>query len=356
MKNISFIIVALAVVLGFWSCKKENMLEVNEMRVFPISADATDGSKAIVTPEGKVKFYMCDHLYVAYQGNNYGCSVVYKGNGENSFFNGPFNVPDNIQFTDSVPLHFFGLAGVSGKGVQDAYWTEEQLEYTTTATRTCISLQNLGKDSNGNMNMDDLILSMPYICFGVSKEPFPTKTNKYTVELYNKCAMVKYNVAAGIPYYKEIYIKGLNNVVDVDFSVPYYKFKDMNSELAQFTNNGYDDDGFRFFCGEGKIQTASLLTPGSDKVINVTDPKNLIIDGVIIIPYREEPKNEKDKTYCYSLLLPQKEVNELSCFYYDDNGKKVDLTIEIIDWNGEPAKEVVENWYYEINITTKEDS
>ena len=356
MKNISFIIVALAVVLGFWSCKKENMLEVNEMRVFPISADATDGSKAIVTPEGKVKFYMCDHLYVAYQGNNYGCSVVYKGNGENSFFNGPFNVPDNIVLNDA-PLHFFGLAGVSGDGVQDAYWTEVQLGNTTTATKTCISLQNLGKDSNGNMNMDDLILSMPYICFGVSEDPFPTKTNKYTVNLYNKCAMVKYNVAAGIPYYKEIYIEGLNNVVDVDFRVPYYKFKNMDSELAPFTNNGYDDNGFRFFCGEGKIQKASLLTPGSDKVIKGSYPNNLIIDGVIIIPYREEPKNEKDKTYCYSLLLPQtKGLNNLSGFYFDDNGKKVDLTIKIIDWNGNPATQVLENWYYEINITTKEDS
>lgn len=56
MKNLSYVIVALAVVLGFGSCKKENMLEVNEMRVFSVSADATDGTKAIVTPQGVSNF------------------------------------------------------------------------------------------------------------------------------------------------------------------------------------------------------------------------------------------------------------------------------------------------------------
>ena len=119
------------------------------------------------------------------------------------------------------------------------------------------------------------------------------------------------------------------------------------SELKQFTDKGYDEDGFKFICGKGKIQTASLLTPGSDKVI---DPNNLIIDGVIIIPYREEPENAADDTYCYSLLLPQTEgLDKLSGYYYDDNGDEVDLTIEITKGEGAPNI-IKENYYYEIDI------
>lgn len=354
MRRIGFVIVALALVLSFGACKKENVSEVIGTLVFPVSADAKAGSKAVVTPEGKVLFTSCDYLYLAYKGSNNN-SCLSKGTGGNTVFSGSMKVLSTIDVTKDVPLHFFGLAGVTGSGVQDAFWTEQQLSTGVIPTRTCISLQNLGKNySNGEWNK--LRRSMPYICFGVSQENFPTDDGKYNVDLKNKCAMVKYNVAAGIPYYKEIYIEGLNNVVDVDFRVPYYKFKNMDSELAQFTNNGYDDDGFRFFCGEGKIQKASLLTPGSDKVIKGSDPNNLIIDRVIIIPYRNETQNAGDDTYCYSLLLPQKEVNELSGFYYDDNGNKVGLTIEIIDWEGKPATQVLENWYYEINITTKEDS
>ena len=342
MKNLSYVIVALAVVLGFGSCKKENMLEVNEMRVFSVSADATDGTKAIVTPQGDVEFYDSDHIYLAYKGVNNN-SWIKKSNGQ-KYFTGNMRVPDNIDLGDA-PLHFFGLAGVVGPGVQSAYWTEEQLKDGTIRTRTCISLQNLGKNySDGEWNK--LRRSMPYICFGESVEKF-NGGGKYTAKLKNKCAMVKYNVAAGIPYSKEIYIEGLNNVVEVEFVVPYYKFNNNMSELKQFTDKGYDEDGFKFICGKGKIQTASLLTPGSDKV---SDPKNLTIDGVIIIPYREEPKNEKDKTYCYSLLLPQTEgLDKLSGYYYDDNDNKVDLTIEITKGEGAPNI-IKENYYYEIDI------
>lgn len=350
MKNLSYVIVALAVVLGFGSCKKENMLEVNEMMVFSVSADVTDGTKAIVTPQGVVEFYAHDYIYLAYKGVNNN-SWIRKGYNSKPYFTGSMNVSDNTVVGDA-PLHFFGLAGVKGNGVQNAYWTEEPLKTGSISTRTCISLQNHGKnysDGEWNGEWNNLKRSMPYICFGESEEEF-TGTGKYRARLKNKCAMVKYNVAAGIPYYKEIYIEGLNNVVDVDFRVPYYKLKNMQTELEQFTNNGYDEDGFKFICGEGKIQSDQLWTFGSDKVMH---PKNKTINGVIIIPYREEPKNEKDKTYCYSLLLPQTEgLDKLSGYYYDDNDNKVDLTIEITKGNGAP-KIIEENYYYEIDIKIK---
>lgn len=357
MRRIGFVIVALALVLSFGACKKENVSEVIGTLVFPVSADAKAGSKAVVTPEGKVLFTSCDYLYLAYKGSNNN-SCLRKGTGGNTVFSGSMKVLSTIDVTKDVPLHFFGLAGVTGSGVQDAFWTEKQLSTGVIPTRTCISLQNLGKNSDGIGNK--YTRSMPYLCFGVSNEYFPTNDGKYIVDLKNKCAMVKYNVA-GITYDKEIYIQGLNNVVAVDFRVPYYfymskKDEDMRREYELSRAAGYDDDGFMFVQDNGIIQKKDLLTPGAEKILIEDGTSDLKVRD-IIIPYRDKPETETDFTCCYSLLLPQTEgLNNLSGFYFDDNGKKVDLTIKIIDWEGKPATEVLENWYYEINITTKEDS
>ena len=98
------------------------------------------------------------------------------------------------------------------------------------------------------------------------------------------------------------------------------------------------------------------MTPGAEKILIEDDTSDLKVRD-IIIPYRDKPETETDFTCCYSLLLPQTGgLETLSGYYFDDEGNKVGLTIEIIDWEGKPATQVLENWYYEINITTKEDS
>ena len=351
MRRIGFVIVALALVLSFGACKKENVSEVIGTLVFPVSADAKAGSKAVVTPEGEVLFTSCDYLYLAYKGSNNN-SCLSKGTGGNTVFSGSMKVLSTIDVTNDVPLHFFGLAGVTGSGVQDAFWTEKQLSTGVIPTRTCISLQNLGKNSDG---IDTR--SMPYLCFGVSKENFPSDDGKYTVDLKNKCAMVKYNVA-GITYDKEIYIQGLNNVVAVDFRVPYYfymseKDEDMKRKYESSRAAGYDDDGFMFVQDNGIIQKKDLLTPGAEKILIEDDTSDLKVRD-IIIPYRDKPETETDFTCCYSLLLPQTGgLETLSGYYFDDEGNKVGLTIEIIDWEGKPATQVLENWYYEINMFSR---
>ena len=347
MRRIGFVIVALALVLSFGACKKENVSEVIGTLVFPVSADAKAGSKAVVTPEGEVLFTSCDYLYLAYKGSNNN-SCLSKGTGGNTVFSGSMKVLSTIDVTNDVPLHFFGLAGVTGSGVQDAFWTEKQLSTGVIPTRTCISLQNLGKNSDG---IDTR--SMPYLCFGVSKENFPSDDGKYTVDLKNKCAMVKYNVA-GITYDKEIYIQGLNNVVAVDFRVPYYfymseKDEDMRRKYESSRAAGYDDDGFMFVQDNGIIQKKDLLTPGAEKILIEDDTSDLKVRD-IIIPYRDKPETETDFTCCYSLLLPQTGgLETLSGYYFDDEGNKVGLTIEITKGEGAPNI-IKENYYYEIDI------
>ena len=71
----------------------------------------------------------------------------------------------------------------------------------------------------------------------------------------------------------------------------------------------------------------------------------------IIIPYRESPKNNTDKTYCYSLLLPQTEdLDKLSGYYYDNGENKILLDVAIYDRDGNTAKEIVENKFYKITV------
>ena len=162
----------------------------------------------------------------------------------------------------------------------------------------------------------------------------------------NKCALVKYVVEAGIDYGTEIVIKGLNNVVEVDFKVPYYKYMydkygQMESELNESLAAGYDYDGFKFVKRDGIIQSTCLHTPRS---------KSPMLD--IIIPYRGKPENVTDKTYCYSLLLPQTEedLDELSGYYYDGENQ-IPLTVAIYDRDDKPVQNIVENKFYKIMIS-----
>ena len=187
---------------------------------------------------------------------------------------------------------------------------------------------------------------MPLLCFGQSKENFEgAKTTNFTVDMKNKCALVKYVVEAGIDYDTEIFIVGLNNVVEVDFKVPYYKYMfDTYGRMADTLNEslaaGYDYDGFKFVKRDGIIQSTCLHTPRS---------KSPMLD--IIIPYRGKPENVTDKTYCYSLLLPQTEgLNELSGYYYDGENQ-IPLTVAIYDRDDKPVQKIEENRFYKIIIT-----
>ena len=344
MKKLAFVIVALAIVLGFLSCKKETV-DVKEPLVFSISADIDDDSKAIVTPLGIIEFNNGDHLYPAYKGLNNKSSLIHN---TGTCFSGSISLNNEVydDKTDKgkVPFHFFCLAGVNGGGDGiTAYWTEEGLSAGCTSTSTCISLQNQGKNKNGTWN--EKRRDMPLLCFGQSKENFKgAGTTSFTVDMKNKCALVKYVVEAGIDYGTEIFIEGLNNVVEVDFKVPYYKYMfDTYGRMADTLNkslaDGYDCDGFKFLKREGIIQEDCLHTPRS------TSP---MLD--IIIPYRGKPENETDKTYCYSLLLPQTEgLNELSGYYYDGENQ-IPLTVAIYDRDDKPVQNIVENKFYKIIV------
>lgn len=341
MKKLAFVIVALAVVLGFLSCKKETV-DVKEPLVFSISADIDDDSKAIVTPLGIIEFNNGDHLYPAYKGLNNGNSLIHN---TGTCFTNTNIILNNYEKTDEVPFHFFCLAGVNDGGSTTAYWTEVGLSEGCTSTSTCISLQNQGKDKDGKWN--DKRRDMPLLCFGQSRENFEGEgTTSFTVDMKNKCALVKYVVQAGIDYGTEIAIVGLNNVVEVDFKVPYYKYMydkygQMESKLNESLAAGYDYDGFKFSKRVGTIQNACLHTPRS---------QSQMLD--IIIPYRNKPENETDKTYCYSLLLPQtKGLDKLSGYYYDNGENQIPLTVAIYDRDDKPAQEIKENKFYKIIVT-----
>ena len=98
MKKLAFVIVALAIVLGFLSCKKETV-DVKEPLVFSISADIDDDSKAIVTPLGKIEFNAGDHLYPAYKGLNNGNSLIHN---TGTCFTNTNIILNNYEKTDDI--------------------------------------------------------------------------------------------------------------------------------------------------------------------------------------------------------------------------------------------------------------
>ena len=127
----------------------------------------------------------------------------------------------------------------------------------------------------------------------------------------------------------------------------YYKYMydnydhQMENELKNSLDDGYDYEGFKFLKREGKIQKDCLHTPRS---------KSPMLD--IIIPYRDKPKNGTDKTYCYSLLLPQTEdLDKLSGYYYDNGENQIPLTVAIYDKNDNPVQKIEENKFYKIIVT-----
>lgn len=343
MKKLAFVIVALAIVLGFLSCKKETV-DVKEPLVFSISADIDDDSKATVTPLGKIEFKKDDLLYLAYKGLNGKNSIKFDDAKQRFKDRISLNNYNNETDAGKVPFHFFYLTGIPTNKEKE-YLTEKALSAESTSTAVCISLQNRGKDINGKWNDDKYKdRAMPLLCFGVSEEKFSgAKDNELNVSLRNKCALVKYVVEAGIDCKTEIVVKGLNNVVEVDFKVPYYKYMSekygqMENELEESLAQGYDYDGFRFKKRAGIFQNGCRNTYRSES-----------ITSDIIIPYRVVVDNS-DKTICYSLLLPQTGgLDTLSGYYYDGENE-IPLTFAVYDKDYKPVQNIVENEFYTINV------
>ena len=203
MKKLTFVMMALAMVLTLSQCKKEEQKPDNNDgdRIVPITLDvskqmkADNGSRINVDPNtGDVAFAQNDVVYVGSGGKYVGkltCrGTTFKGNLTNPAMN--------------EPLYFYFLGNRT---------PEDEL---TPATSSSCSVNIIDQTDIANMAV---------ISFGISEEDF-TGEGTYHSFFQNKGALVMFNVET---YSTEATcIEGMNNHVTINFSDNSFTFDKIN--------------------------------------------------------------------------------------------------------------------------------
>lgn len=202
MKKLSVIIMALALVMGFTQCKKDNLndngnanangLPVLEGQTFNISLGlgTASNAKADVDPFDELGIATvqytaggldkpADKIYVAYQGKYVGvltCTAV-----------------STTEQTGAVPDHDTYKATFTGSITLDPAETGDQKLYFYFLGSQTPSFTN----ENGTLtvNLSDQTAGLPVISYAASQQDFSTEASTYTVEnnwLMNQCALVKF--------------------------------------------------------------------------------------------------------------------------------------------------------------------
>ena len=223
MRRMTYLVMALALVLGFTQCKKEQMPANNQTEGIRITLDVNGGnsnSRVIVDPTGNngqynyatVNFESGDVIYVGYN-NAYVGTLTYS----NGTFDGTVNISETV---GDEHLHFYFLGGVG---------FEPTIEGNT-----------------ATVVISDQTQKLPVISYSPSKEVFTTTNTSYSAKLQNKISIMKFNVTTAST--SAICITGMNNKVTVDFTAP------------SGTDNGfaYDKDG------EGVIKMQGVTTENTE--------------------------------------------------------------------------------------------
>ncbi len=193
MKRMTYFVMALALVLGFTQCKKEQPTpQTQGVRITLNVNGGNSNSRVIVDPNGNngqynyatVNFETGDVIYVGYN-NAYVGTLTYS----NGTFSGSVNISETV---DDEHLHFYFLGGVGFEPTVDG----------NTAT----------------VVISDQTQKLPVISYSPSKEVFTTTNTSYSAKLQNKISIMKFNVDT--PSTAAICITGMNNKVTVNFANP----------------------------------------------------------------------------------------------------------------------------------------
>ena len=273
MKRMTYFVMALALVLGFTQCKKEQPTpQTQGVRITLNVNGGNSNSRVIVDPTGNngqynyatVNFETGDVIYVGYN-NAYVGTLTYS--------NGTFRGSVNIDSYDGIkPLHFYFLGGVG---------------FTPTIDET---------NNTATVNISNQTTKYPVISYAPSKQAF-TGEGAYSAKLQNKVSIMKFNVTT--PSTAAICITGMNNTVTVDFSNP-------------------TDEGFTY----GKDGDGLITMPGVTSVDTTT--------WAIVLPQDALAEGEDGSVYtadhAYAGTRPQMDAIEMNTFL--EAG--VDLTATVI--------------------------
>ena len=238
MKKLTFIVMTLALVLGFTQCKKEQVDSQNEGNTVRITLDVNEGNKdsrAGVDPP-HVNFIEHDTILVASNGKYVGY-LVHNG----TTFSGDITDP-----TEGKPLYFYFLGN-----------------------KIIVSTLTPGTTGECTLNISDQTdyPHLPVISMGVSINRstgetvnYSSEVSSYEARLHNHCSLMKFNVTTASE--AAICITGMNNKVTVDFS----KIAETGTGLGESdTDNGFsydkDEEGIIKMAGRNSEERWVIVLP-----------------------------------------------------------------------------------------------
>lgn len=192
MRRMTYFVMALALVLDFTQCKKEQTAPQNESQAEGVRITLNlgdDNSKVVVTPGfynsetgetyAKVEFEAGDVIYV---GNNGAYCGYLEYNGSTNKFEGEVTPTSEDDY-----LHFYFMGN---KGA-------------------------LSEPSS--VNITDQTSKYPVISYAHSSDLYNSEVDSYSARLENYCAIAKFPLS-GEGTTNTVYVRGMNNTVTIDFT------------------------------------------------------------------------------------------------------------------------------------------
>ncbi len=261
----TLMMMALAMVLGFTQCKKEQPVPQNDnegVRI-TLTLDGGDNSKVDVNPTGGGTYATVDFKNgdVIYVGNNGHYCGYLTHNG--TYFTGTIN-DDDLSAADYLHFYFMGNKG-------------------TTSEPTSVSIT----DQTGNY---------PVISYAHSKELY-VGAGSYTAKLKNYCAIVKFKTT---DIDADITITGMNNAVSVNFGAN-------NAATVGIDHNPYtptlNDGGNIILHRESNTERWAILLPQSEVTTATASATGYGSDGPFTVPAIENNQYLTNKGAGYPINM-----------------------------------------------------
>lgn len=262
MKKLSAIIAALALVFGFTQCKKnvETVTTTSGNGGVHITVNASYATKHdVITTQGgnygEVHFANGDKLLVG-NGDKYVGTLIYDG----VQFSGTIGAEVGLTTTDK--LHFYYTGGLEPiVTVDDEGMTFKVYEIS---------------DQSDNL---------PVFSYGCTSSNYDTEVDTYSCFLYNKCALVKFNLPENTTGDVKVY--GMCSVVVFTFTKDVLDnvFEPTGDRSSITLNKRGENEGWAILLPQDEVEGATVMVNGnlySDAVDVPTIQNNDLIDNLTI--------------------------------------------------------------------------
>lgn len=268
MRRMTYLVMALALVLGFTQCKKEQPLEPQGEQVrITLNVDKDDNGAKVDVTGRDVTFTSGDQIIVACQGQYIG---TLTHNGTN--FSGEIASPHEGSY-----LYFYFLGNKVPK--------------------TVAGNDLVVGDYECSVDISDQSSELPVISMAPSTDPYSSSVSSYSARLHNKCSLMKFNVTTNpAAYGAPIYITGMKNKVRVWFN------RSDNSDAFEYSKEG-----------EGIIKMKGVTTEGGETWAIVLQ-QSALVTGELGSAY----------TFGYKGCRPN--LQQIWNTHYYDNNHPIDIT------------------------------